>query len=335
MDILLRLHQATGNQYAKKRRRSLPLLTVALTCTGAACAVTVQQELELGNQYAAQVDKTMPVVHDPAVQTALDEAAQPLRAVAVRRDLPWTFRVVNTADVNAFAVPGGHIYVTRGLIEHATSYDQLAGVLGHEMGHVDLRHSAKQIEKQRAATLGVGLGYVVLGREPGQAESAALNVVAAAVFARFSREDERAADHAAVRYTTAAGIDPDGLPDMFRILQQVQSKDPGAIEQFFASHPMTADRITDVQQVIAADAAARQTAQAGRKDAPGRPFLYETTREFLVAFGLRDLSELPKVEGDLPTPAAPSDAAPPALTVSGETAQQDPGRSGAGLTPGQ
>lgn len=74
---------------------------------------------------------------------------------------------------------------------------------------------------------------------------------------------------------------------------------------------------------------------AGRKDAPGRPFLYETTREFLVAFGLRDLSELPQVAGDLPQPAPAAGEEPPALTVSGETTQQDPGRSGAGLTPGQ
>ncbi|MEK6665719.1 MAG: SMC-Scp complex subunit ScpB [candidate division NC10 bacterium] len=74
---------------------------------------------------------------------------------------------------------------------------------------------------------------------------------------------------------------------------------------------------------------------AGRKDAPGRPFLYETTREFLVAFGLRDLSELPQVEGDLPQPATTPEGQPPAVTVSGETAQQDPGRSGAGLTPGE
>jgi segregation and condensation protein B len=74
---------------------------------------------------------------------------------------------------------------------------------------------------------------------------------------------------------------------------------------------------------------------AGRKDAPGRPFLYETTREFLVAFGLRDLSELPQVEGSLPAPATAPEGGPPAVTVSGETAQQDPGRSGAGLTPGE
>src|SRR5207302_756863 len=85
------------------------------------------------------------VIHDPAVQAPLDAAVRPLVAVATRRDLPWTFRVVNTTDVNAFAIPGGHIYVTRGLIEHATSYNQLASVLGHEIGHVDLRHTARPI----------------------------------------------------------------------------------------------------------------------------------------------------------------------------------------------
>jgi beta-barrel assembly-enhancing protease len=268
MRPLARSGPATGHQYAKKRRRSLPLLAGALWLGGAAaCAVGVQEELQLGSQYAEEVDRSMPVVHDAAVQGPLDAAVHPLVAVATRRDLPWTFRVVNTADVNAFAIPGGHIYVTRGLIEHATSYHQLAGVVGHEIGHVDLRHSARQIEKARAASLGVGLGYIVLGREPGAAENAALNVVAAAVFAKFSREDERAADHAAVRYTTAAGIDPDGLVEMFRILERVQSTDPGAIEQFFASHPMTADRITDVQQTIAGDPAAR-AARSGQQDAP-------------------------------------------------------------------
>jgi beta-barrel assembly-enhancing protease len=255
-------------QYAKKRRVRLPCAAVLLALGALGCAVTIQEEQQLGTAYAAEVDSTMPIVRDTTVQRALDQTARPLVAVATRRDLPWTFRVVNTNDVNAFAIPGGHIYVTRGLIEHATSYHQLAGVVGHEIGHVDLRHSAKQIEKQRAAALGVGLGYVVLGRDPGQTEGAALNVVAAAVFARFSREDERAADHAAVRYTTAAGIDPDGLVEMFRILQEVQGKDPGAIQQFFASHPMTADRISDVQQLIAADSAARRVARTGRKDDP-------------------------------------------------------------------
>lgn len=242
---------------------------VALGFSGAAaCAVSIQEEIQLGDQYAAEIDKTLPVVHVPAVQAALDQAARPVIAEAVRQNLAWTFRVVNTADVNAFAVPGGHIYVTRGLIEHAASYDQLAGVLGHEIGHVDLRHSAEQIEKARAASLGVNLGYLILGRQPGQTESDAFNIAATAIFAKFSRDDEREADHAAVRYLTAAGINPGGITGMFHILQEVSGRDPSAIEQFFASHPMTGDRITDVERVIAADSAAQAATRTGRTDAP-------------------------------------------------------------------
>jgi predicted Zn-dependent protease len=97
--------------------------------------------------------------------------------------------------------------VTHGLNEHATAYNQVADVLGHEVGHVDLYPGVRQIAKQRAASLGAGLGYVVLGHEPGQAETGALSIVAAAVFAKFSR----------------AG---DGLVDMFRILRQLQTQNP-------------------------------------------------------------------------------------------------------------
>ncbi|MBI1966420.1 MAG: M48 family metalloprotease [Gemmatimonadetes bacterium] len=233
-----------------------------------ACAVSVQREIQLGADYAAEIDRTMPVVHDAAVQAALDQAVRPVLAVAVRRDLPWTFRVVNTADVNAFAVPGGHIYVTRGLIEHTTSYDQLAGVLGHEIGHVDLRHSASHMEKAQAASLGVNLGYILLGRQPGQTESTALNIAASVIFAKFSRDDEREADHAAVRYLTRTGINPGGMTDMFNILRQLEGRQPDAIAQFFASHPMTDDRITDVGRMIAADTAAQRAVHTGVRDRP-------------------------------------------------------------------
>ena len=234
----------------------------------AACAVSVQQEIELGAATVAEIDSTLPVVRDATTQAALDAAARPVLAVARRRDLPWTFRIVNTADVNAFAVPGGHIYVTRGLIEHATSYDQLAGVLGHEIGHVDLRHSAKQIEQAQAASLGVNLGYILAGRQPGQTESAALNIAASAIFAKFSREDERAADQAAVGYLTVAGINPGGLTSMFQILQGLETSQPDAIAAFFASHPMTADRIANVDARIAADTAAQRVERTGLRDRP-------------------------------------------------------------------
>src|SRR5437879_11915224 len=121
MGFLTRSGPAMRNQYAKKRRRSLPLLAGALGLVGAAaCAVGLQEERQLGDQYAAAVDTGMPVVHDPAVQAPLDEAVRPLVAVAARRDLPWTFRVVNKTDVNELEIPGGQIYVTRELVVDAS-----------------------------------------------------------------------------------------------------------------------------------------------------------------------------------------------------------------------
>lgn len=252
-----------------------PVLALSLLT---ACVVSVQEEIRLGHEYAAEIDQSLPVVRDPAVQRALDQAVRPVVAAARRQELAWTFRVVNTADVNAFAVPGGHVYLTRGLIERATRYDQLAGVLGHEIGHVDLRHSAEQMEKARAAALGVSLGYILAGREPGRTESTVLNIAATAVFAKFSRDDEREADRAAVGYLTSAGINPEGLVDLFRILEQVSAREPSAIDQFFASHPMATERITDVQRMIAADTAAQRAARTGRRDAAAFATLREAVR---------------------------------------------------------
>lgn len=233
-----------------------------------ACAISVKREVELGNQYAAQLARELPLVADPAVQQAIDEFMQPILAHTTRPELPWTVNVVNAEMVNAFAVPGGHLYVTRGLIEAARSYDELAGVMGHEMAHVDLRHSMDQLQKATVAETGVTVGYVLLGREPGDVEQAALNVTAAAVFAKFSRDDEREADRASVAYMTRAGINPEGLIRMFETLAGLQEGRPGVVEQFFASHPLTDDRIADVRALIATDPAALHAVRTGVRDRP-------------------------------------------------------------------
>lgn len=244
--------------------RIAPFVVVSLT----ACAISVQREVELGNQYAAELARELPLVEDPAVQQAIDDFMQPILAHTTRPELPWTVAVVNAEMVNAFAVPGGHLYVTRGLIEAARGYDELAGVMGHEMAHVDLRHSVDQLQKATVAETGVTVGYVLLGREPGDVEKAALNVTAAAVFAKFSRDDEREADRASVAYMTRAGINPEGLIRMFETLASLQQDRPGVVEQFFASHPMTDDRITDVRALIAADPAAQRAVRTGVRDRP-------------------------------------------------------------------
>lgn len=121
----------------------------------AACAPSVQQEVQMGNDYAAQIAKEMPLINDAGINSLFAQTVNPLRRVAQRQDLAWDFHIVNSDQVNAFAVPGGHVYVFRGLIARARHYDEFAGAVMHEIGHVDLRHSAQQMGQMNAANLGV------------------------------------------------------------------------------------------------------------------------------------------------------------------------------------
>jgi predicted Zn-dependent protease len=232
----------------------------------AACAPTVQQEVEMGNQYNAQLQQQLPLVKDAQAVRLFNQSIAPLKRVATRQDLNWTFSIVNSDQVNAFAVPGGHIYVFRGLIERARTYDEFAGAVGHEIGHVDLRHSAQQIGQANTANMGVTLAYILLGRQPGQVEQTALGVAGGAVFAKFGRDDEREADSVAVDYLTEAGINPGGLPRMFNTLQSIQQGQPSKVEQWFASHPMAAEREERTQRIIQNNPAARRALSTGRRD---------------------------------------------------------------------
>jgi predicted Zn-dependent protease len=153
-----------------------------------------------------------------------------------RPDLPWTFYVVNAKEINAFVVPGGYIYVNRGLIEHTQNLSQLAGVLGHEIGHVVKRHSIKQMNEMNAAQVGVG--------------QTAINVAGTAVFAKFSRDDEREADDVGIDNVVRAHIHPKGIPEMFQILLDTRTSNPGLVDGWFASHPTEEDRIHDTQAKI-------------------------------------------------------------------------------------
>ena len=239
---------------------------VSLAVFAVACAPSVQQEVEIGNQYSAEIDRTMPLISDGPTRSAFLSSVAPMRQVLRRKDLAWEFKIVNSDQVNAFAVPGGHIYVFRGLIERANHWDEFAGAVAHEIGHVDLRHSAEQMGSASAANTGLTLAYVLLGRQPSAGEQVALGVAGSAVFAKFSRDDEREADSIAVAYLTEARIDPSGMVDMFRTLQNLQARDPSKVELWFASHPMPAERITNTERYIASTPGARAATSSGRED---------------------------------------------------------------------
>ncbi|MEP7345661.1 MAG: M48 family metallopeptidase, partial [Gemmatimonadaceae bacterium] len=230
------------------RGRILQCLGVVLV---ASCAVSQQQEVELGNQTAAQVSAQLPLIRDGAVTSYVTSLGNQLAKVTDTRGLEWHFTVVDSKEVNAFALPGGWIYVNRGLIERATDMSQLAGVIGHEIGHVTRRHSVEQMQQAQGANVGVSLLCTLTKVCESGASQAAINVGGTALFAKFSRTDEAEADAEGVETTIKAGISPNGIPAMFRILLTERQTNPGALDAFFASHPLEEDRITATEAQIA------------------------------------------------------------------------------------
>lgn len=215
------------------------------------CAVSTQQEVELGNQAAAQVSAQLPLIRDGAVNSYVTSLGNQLAKVTDTRDLAWHFTIVDSKEVNAFAVPGGWIYVNRGLIERTTDMSELAGVIGHEIGHVTKRHSVEQMQQAQGANVGVSLLCTLTKVCESGLSQAAINVGASALFAKFSRADEAEADAEGVATTIKAGVSPLGIPAMFRILLAERQSNPGALDAFFASHPMEEDRITATEALIA------------------------------------------------------------------------------------
>ena len=151
-------------------RQSMSLalrLVLATVCLTTACVPGTAEEVAMGNDYAQQIERQLPIVRDPEIVRYINVLGDSIARVVDNRELTWRFNVVDEAEINAFAVPGGHIYVNRGLIERTTNMSELAGVLGHEIAHVTQRHSMKQMASELHgeldATLRGGLAHLRLG----------------------------------------------------------------------------------------------------------------------------------------------------------------------------
>ncbi|NUS97268.1 MAG: M48 family metalloprotease [Gemmatimonadaceae bacterium] len=230
------------------RRNGFAGLALAFTLAG--CAISQQQEVQMGQQYAQEINAQLPLVQDAELNRYINVLGDSISKLADSRNLDWHFYIVDSPEVNAFAVPGGYIYVTRGLIERTDRMDELAGAMGHEIGHVVKRHSVKQMEKQNAASLGVNVACVLTSVCNSQAAAAAINIGGAAVFAKFSREDEAEADQEGIKNVVRAGISPEGMPSLFQKLLDERRTKPDAVSGWFASHPMEEDRIQATQATI-------------------------------------------------------------------------------------
>lgn len=230
-------------------RRTFTTFLLAFAVVG--CSISRQQEAEMGREYAVQINQQLPIVQDAEVNRYINLLGDSIARLTSAPDHNWTFFIVDSPEVNAFAVPGGYIYVNRGLIARTDRMDELAGVLGHEIGHVVERHSVDQMEKAQRAELGIGLACVLTGVCGSQAAGTLINVAGTAVFAKFSRGAELEADDVGFDNVVRAGISPQGIATMFQKLLEERRRRPAGVEAWFATHPLEEDRLARIQARIA------------------------------------------------------------------------------------
>ena len=239
------------------RLTSLRAGAVALAVGGAAAAggcapaMTTQQEVQAGTDYARQINAQLPILRDSYTNQYINQLGRQIAAQADPRGIPYTFYVVNSDVVNAFSIPGGYVYVNRGVIERADNVSQLAGVLSHEIGHVVERHSITQMQRAQNANTVLSVLYgVLLRRNPSGVEQAGIQVGGGAVFAGYSRDAERQADHDAVIFLMKTGYNPNQLPVFFEKLMSLEHSQPSKLESWFATHPGTQERVANVRAEI-------------------------------------------------------------------------------------
>jgi predicted Zn-dependent protease len=189
-------------------------------------------------------------VTDRAVSAYIQELGAHISRTTSRSDLDWHFYVVNAPQVNAFALPGGYVYVNRGLIESTDNLSELAGTLGHEIGHVIQRHSVKRMETAQKTNVGVTVLCTLTSICESGLGQAAVKVGGTALFARYTRADELQADSEAVVNVARAGVDPNGIPALFEALLQQREYAPTKVEGWFASHPLEEARIERAKRLI-------------------------------------------------------------------------------------
>ena len=207
------------------------------------------QEIEMGKQTDTEVVAQFGLYDDPALAAYVSKLGLALAARAQRPGLPYRFAVLDSPVVNAFAVPGGSVYVTRGILALMSSEAELAAVLGHELGHVNARHSVRRMSQQMLAQIGLVAGSVISKKfaEYSGLAAAGLQVL----FLKYSRDDERQADALGIEYSRLAGYDPADMAVTFTALEKMGDLAGGHnLPGFLSTHPLSSERIQNVKAML-------------------------------------------------------------------------------------
>ncbi|WP_460925448.1 M48 family metalloprotease [Pontibacter brevis] len=208
-----------------------------------------QQEIAMGQQADPAIVAQFGLYQDPALQRFIQEKGQAMAKISHRNNLQYEFKVVDSPVINAFAVPGGYVYFTRGIMAHFNNEAQFAGVLGHEIGHIAARHSAQQQSKSILAQVGLIAGMVIAPQLAQLGDAAAQGL--GLLFLKFGRDDERESDRLGVEYASKIGYDAAEMADFFLTLQRQQEGSGQAVPSFLSTHPNPADRYETVHELAA------------------------------------------------------------------------------------
>jgi hypothetical protein len=210
----------------------------------------VDKEVALGRQLAAEVDREAKFVDDPVITEYINRVGQ---NVVLHSDakIPFTIKVIDSDEVNAFALPGGFFYVNKGLILAADNEAEVAGVMAHEIAHVAARHAMENQAKGMLAQIGLMAGSIFLGGLGGMLINQGAQFGALLGFMKFSRSAESEADMLGVQYLWAAGYDPNAMSTMFEKLAAKNKKKPGTFSKLFETHPQSVDRMESTRALVA------------------------------------------------------------------------------------
>jgi predicted Zn-dependent protease len=207
--------------------------------------VSTDQEIAIGKETDGQVVEQYGIYPDQNIQNYISELGKKFGPITHRPELPYSFKILDTDVINAFAVPGGYVYFTRGILAYLNDEAQLAGILGHELGHITARHTAKQISKSQLAQIGLGIGSVV--SETFREYAGLANFGVSMLFLKFSRDNERQADDLGVEYSSKVGYDANGMAEFFETLERMHPEDGSSLPGWMSTHPNPDDRVGAVQ----------------------------------------------------------------------------------------
>jgi beta-barrel assembly-enhancing protease len=212
---------------------------------------SLEKEIAIGKQLAQEVERQAKIIDDPVIAEYVNRVGQNIVRNSDAK-VPFTIKVLDTEEINAFALPGGFFFVNSGLILKADNEAELAGVMAHEIAHVAARHGTKQATKADLIQIGT-IPLIFMGGWTGYAIRQGMNLAIPMGFLTFSRAAEREADHLGLQYLYKAGYDPTAFVDFFEKIETLEKKKPGTIAKVFSTHPMNDDRIKAAQDEIQKD----------------------------------------------------------------------------------